>query len=969
MKSSPEQVSLSVKRSVLLKVAPLLLWLIAICLPIIVGRSIYLETFIQEKLRVSSMSRKNLMTRARELESKLTAEELIQQSLQLNGQPGRLLEIAPDLNVNSDDKLASFSTAIADLTGIKTAFIAGISKRPENCGLFLNLPEPCVKIATDMRHEIASLWPILSDASGKKGQLSEKEMAAADFYSKFMGIYEFISTDPWNLYASFSSRFREKLYFFTMVAPRTNAEADFFIIGFITGNQNLRQIMKLAREKFSDSEIKLSFGRSRSESFPVFTETPGKLKMTIQLPESFQMAFHLRKQKNFADRAIQLSLSTESYLNNQKKHIEWLNMTLLLFLFSTLLPAVGTCLEKIRVSANLARLIAASFVASMFLPVSALIWLAAADSRNSNESGSEELIRAVRLQIRQCETAFNLQGYRQQLLMLHLSKYISRLPEEEWGEFVDRFFFTTRESSMRAHLNNFYLYSAGLDQEFFRGRHPEEDFRRNELPRVLSGACRKLLLNIGVYNHLPPGRRQKILQSADFSAVVLEGLIQNSFYNNLFSRPAELNQATLFARRDPLSLFFIRSGNMVKGILCLARSFSLTAGIIDEINAFGSFKNKFMMNGHRIEIDFFLISNLSDDELHERIHPYAKVNPAIMDKSAATAFFRNSDSAVIDNLHQALPHILVTDTLLNRSVFAVAKISPLEKNSAKTSGFLFIGIIILTSCLALATGISRLILLPIPPFLAAFKEIEKNRYDWLLSLQTGDEFCLLASSINGMRVRLLERKKMLQLVSQTAAEAAKSGQVTLDKPRRQAAVILVSDIRNFTTISENNSAEEVVDMLNNYFSTMCPVIEEHGGFIDKLIGDAIQAVFIGSDLQQLTISACRAALAMRERLSAFNADRSNAGKFVINNGIGIASGIVTTGLTGSKKGKLEAAVLGEPLQKAAELESYSRFSDKTCIILSEDSYQLVAGMATTAIIRVSLPDAGVEKTARELHHI
>lgn len=156
-------------------------------------------------------------------------------------------------------------------------------------------------------------------------------------------------------------------------------------------------------------------------------------------------------------------------------------------------------------------------------------------------------------------------------------------------------------------------------------------------------------------------------------------------------------------------------------------------------------------------------------------------------------------------------------------------------------------------------------------------------------------------------------------------------------------------------------------MLNDYFTLMCPAIEANGGHIDKLIGDAIQAVFLADDEENRAVSAARAALEIRRRLADFNAARAAAGKFAINNGIGIASGQVTTGVTGSNTGKLEAAIIGEPLQLAATLESYSKFATNTCIIIDPATENLLQNRAL--VISLDVPEMPQKMSIHELQEL
>ncbi|MDD2998480.1 MAG: adenylate/guanylate cyclase domain-containing protein, partial [Candidatus Riflebacteria bacterium] len=666
---------------------------------------------------------------------------------------------------------------------------------------------------------------------------------------------------------------------------------------------------------------------------------------------------------------LRLSISTAAGGCNLRLHSSQVNLAIMAFLCVTLLLAAGTSLGQVRIRTSLVRLITWAFFVSMLFPLSGLAWLGAASARNNREDESQKIIQLVRQNLRQTETAFMLQRFRQQLLMLHLSRVIATIGAARWDEYVKHFFPPTAESLFRAHFLNYYLYSAQFDREFFRGQHSADRFRKNDLPTVMSGAFRRFLMNAGSYDHLSEGGRQKIAQLADFSSGVLEELVDNNFFSRIFSSPGELHSATQLARSDLLTVFFVRGPQKIYGMICFATNNYLPAVIIDELNARGSFKNRFTLQNHRIDIDFFNINPLFERRLDGRDSPFAIENPPAISLEAANTLYVDSDSTSIDNLHLARPHLLVTETMVDRSIFAVARIQPPSRPASENSGAAMLTLIALTSCLALAAGISRLILMPVTPFLAALKEIENNHYDWNLNLQTGDEFDLLASSINNMRVSLLERRKMLQLVSQGAAEAVRSGEDTDNKPRRRSATILFSDIRGFTTISEGHSAEDVVKMLNSYFTLMCPAIEENGGFIDKLIGDAIQAVFIDDDPYERVMSASRAALEIRRRLAAFNSERAARGLFAVNNGIGIASGIITTGLTGSSTGKLEAAVMGEPLQLASILESKSKFAINTCIILDEESQNAIKGHARFETLTIEASDNTPAFSITELQEI
>ncbi|HNS09417.1 MAG TPA: adenylate/guanylate cyclase domain-containing protein [Candidatus Ozemobacteraceae bacterium] len=987
MKSSTDQVLLNIRRSTFMKIAPVLLWLVAVFIPALVGRNLYFATLKEQQEQFAAMGQHQLMTRARELDARLHPEQLLKKQLNLSyytraydmavlkNNPSTLAnspigKSLPDFSGDIAEQLASFSRTLEFETGIRPVFVAGLNPDPAKCGLFLrDEPMPAPEQLREIRQEFAEMCLFLnSRANFRENEPAElKTYAPFNFFSQFLEIFDHFNTHFWSLHGSFSARYRERLYIVSMRPPFPPGQGNNIITGILISHLDPTTVITRACRDMSDSEISITWGQAEPTELPKFIEENGDISMITRLSEQFRASFNRPGSTDQLNRAaVKLTVSGKTRQKHLREHATHIDLGLLIFLSFSFLLGAGTSLGQMKLRTSLARLITVAFFVSMFLPLTGLAWLAAANSSNARDSESRQITRQIRQILRQSETAFRLQRYRQQLLMFHISHIIAHLSPEKWGDYVDRFFFNDKYSRFKAHFDNFYLYSATHDRDYFRGQKPEERFRKNELPNVLSGAFRRALMFTDAFAHMSDAGRRKVAQMADFSSGVMEELVDDKFFNGLLGSPGELNNATLLARRDLLTIFFLKGPQQMMGILCLVTNNLLPMQIIDEINARGSFKNKFTLDGYRVEIDFYAISEFYERSLRGRWRGYADVNPPIMTLEAADALYSNSDTSVVNSLQLDDPHLLVTETMLERSIFAVARARPLHNDSRQYNGAGLLAFLALLSCLTLATGISRLILLPVPPFLEAIRAIEENRHDWLLDLNTGDEFDHLAISMNEMNLKLLERRKMLQLVSQTAAEAVKTGN-TQEAPRRRCATILFSDIRGFTTISENHSAEEVVAMLNDYFTLMCPIIEANGGHIDKLIGDAIQAVFLSEDEEIRAISAARAALEMRHRLAEFNAARAAAGQFAITNGIGIATGQVTTGVTGSNTGKLEAAIIGEPLQLAATLESYSKFAANTCIIIDPATENLLKNRAR--VVSLDVPEISQKMSIHELQEL
>ncbi|MEO0970276.1 MAG: adenylate/guanylate cyclase domain-containing protein, partial [Cyanobacteria bacterium J06639_18] len=175
------------------------------------------------------------------------------------------------------------------------------------------------------------------------------------------------------------------------------------------------------------------------------------------------------------------------------------------------------------------------------------------------------------------------------------------------------------------------------------------------------------------------------------------------------------------------------------------------------------------------------------------------------------------------------------------------------------------------------------------------------------------------------------------MTQELAEELLKLDDAKLGGDRKEVS-ILFSDIRGYTTLTENLEAEEVVSMLNEYFESMVEAVFKYKGTLDKYIGDAIMAVY-GSPLplEEHAWMAVQTSLEMRNRLYEFNQRRRAANKPIINIGIGINSDTVISGNIGSSK-RMEFTAIGDGVNLGSRLESVSK--QYGCdIILSDNTYK------------------------------
>lgn len=168
----------------------------------------------------------------------------------------------------------------------------------------------------------------------------------------------------------------------------------------------------------------------------------------------------------------------------------------------------------------------------------------------------------------------------------------------------------------------------------------------------------------------------------------------------------------------------------------------------------------------------------------------------------------------------------------------------------------------------------------------------------------------------------LERYVSKQIAEKIISNDA-SGDIRF-QPEKREVTLVFSDVRGFTTLAESMSPEEMVEILNRYFTKMIDIIFKYGGTLDKFIGDAIMAMFgapasTGDDAGNAVL----AAIEMQEILVAFNEEQIKLGKPELKVGIGINSGIVVVGNIGSDQ-RMEYTAIGDSVNLASRLEGANK---------------------------------------------
>ncbi len=233
----------------------------------------------------------------------------------------------------------------------------------------------------------------------------------------------------------------------------------------------------------------------------------------------------------------------------------------------------------------------------------------------------------------------------------------------------------------------------------------------------------------------------------------------------------------------------------------------------------------------------------------------------------------------------------------------------------------------------------RSIVAPLENMLAVNKRIREGDYGTRIKVVSNDEIGILGDSGNAMIRGLAERETLRnafgQYVTPEIRDEILSGRIPLLGERRDGTVMF-ADLENFTPFVENNPPEEVMRSMRSYFTRMQQAIRSNRGLVIQFAGDEIEAVFgVPIYFENHADAAVTAALAMRKALEALNRERTGAGKVPFSHGIGIHSGSVLAGNSGSED-QSAYSLIGNTVNVAARIEALTR-SMGCDILVSEET--------------------------------
>ncbi len=201
-----------------------------------------------------------------------------------------------------------------------------------------------------------------------------------------------------------------------------------------------------------------------------------------------------------------------------------------------------------------------------------------------------------------------------------------------------------------------------------------------------------------------------------------------------------------------------------------------------------------------------------------------------------------------------------------------------------------------------------------------------------------DEVGRMARAFNEMVSGLNDRERMRDLfgryLSREVSEAVLAGRVTLGGERKTITCLYV-DMRGSTSFAEKHAPEDVMAALNGYFEVIILATEAHGGIVNRFVGDEAVCVFgAPTEYRDHADRAVQAALSMRAGLSYVNQKRTALGLPTLKFGMGLNTGEVTAGATGSEE-RQEYTLIGDAMNVGARIQGLTKNFSEHDILLSE----------------------------------
>ena len=447
-----------------------------------------------------------------------------------------------------------------------------------------------------------------------------------------------------------------------------------------------------------------------------------------------------------------------------------------------------------------------------------------------------------------------------------------------------------------------------------------------------------------------------------FGSVAKDGNFNSiqSFYNREYMKTNQIDQSSIDGSHVNYKQYFLRAKQNIFNIFnaslgnvpLLGLSFLLDSNlvVVTYIRPNSIFK---AFEGHGAVISY-MVDELGDIVAHKNSEIYLKRlnlsrSPIVKQMLESPVYsgqlaYRDQDKQDYLGSFQKL-----TVANLGVIVYVEKDIVFLPIRNLQKRNALILGIILLFA-LFFIYYFAKTLSVPLMTLLRGMQEVKEGHYDFKIKTAFRDEVGSLTESFldmaQGLKERSIMKDTLSRFVNQEIAEQALQGKIKLGGERKHATIAFI-DLRNFTSMSENMRAEDIVTFLNEYFSGVVKCIIKTGGVVDKYMGDGVMCHWGAlRSIENSSASAILSAIEIRKFLQVFNhklaSTKKNRGpKLQVRSGCGIHSGEIISGQVGSEE-HLEYTVIGHTVNIASRLEALNKVLG-TDILISHETYMQVQG--------------------------
>lgn len=410
------------------------------------------------------------------------------------------------------------------------------------------------------------------------------------------------------------------------------------------------------------------------------------------------------------------------------------------------------------------------------------------------------------------------------------------------------------------------------------------------------------------------------------------GLIHNSSFTNINA---------LYALVPVLRKNFRKEGIY----LILLLKFSSKLLLRDILNAEPKFINDIEKAGFRFRTCYIPLSNSTElpprsEFVHGENFPVEetieKARKILLNRSEETwVTTRNGKLQIIQaNFSHGLQCILLTVAdEINSDHFSILP-HPIV-----------LGIYLLGVILVVVLIMGRVFVEPVRLLQASAEDVASGNFNGQIELNSGDEFSLLSQSFNGMIQGLSEREKLSSFVSESVLSEVSEHQDSILLPggeKTEVSVVFCS-LPDLKKLSPKEDSSKILTCLGELIDMADEISRKYNGIIDKIIEDTVMIVFRQSDAGNThVLSACKASLEIASIFPTANCPMRTAS--------GIASGSAVSGKIGSRDGKLDYTVIGNPVNLAARLKAQAWMADQTGVLLCPQTIRMLKGAGKVRFI-------------------